>query len=179
VVKLTGGWQLSAIVTAQSGQALDTGSWGSPGTGFSVSNRLNCVSGVGPVFPNPNALAWFNAAAFTDTVVPQFGNCARNNLIGPKQVNFDFSAIKDFRLAERQTLQFRTEMFNAPYHVELGSPATGWGNSNVLPQATFGTITSTRASMRQIQFAQVQFLKPEETCSKSSKTWSGSSNAAA
>jgi hypothetical protein len=37
--------------------------------------------------------------------------------------------------------------------VELGNPATGWGNSNVLPQATFGTITSTRASMRQIQFA--------------------------
>jgi hypothetical protein len=68
-------------------------------------------------------------------------------------VNFDFSAIKDFRLAERQTLQFRTEMFNAPNHVELGNPATGWGNSNVLPQATFGTITSTRASMRQIQFA--------------------------
>ena len=144
VVKLTGGWQLSAIVTDQSGQALDTGSWGSPGTGFSVSNRLNCVSGVDPVFPNPDALARFNPAAFTDTVVPQFGNCARNNLIGPKQVNFDFSAIKDFRLAERQTLQFRTKMFNAPYHVELGSPATGWGNSNVLPQATFGTITSTR-----------------------------------
>jgi hypothetical protein len=63
------------------------------------------------------------------------------------------AAIKDFRLAERQTLQFRMEMFNAPNHVELGNPATGWGNSNVLPQATFGTIPSTRASMRQIQFA--------------------------
>jgi len=51
------------------------------------------------------------------------------------------------------------EMFNAPNHVELGNPATGWGNSNLLPQATFGTITSTRASMRQIQFAlKYQFL---------------------
>jgi hypothetical protein len=28
-----------------------------------------------------------------------------------------------------------------------------WGSSNVAPQATFGTVTSTRASMRQIQFA--------------------------
>jgi hypothetical protein len=153
VNELVGGWQLSVIATAQSGQALDTGSWDSPGTGFSVSNRLNCVAGVDPVFPNPNAHAWFNPAAFTNTVVPLFGNCARNNLIGPKQVNCDVSAIKDFRVAEKQSLQFRMEMFNAPNHVELGNPATGWGNSNVLPQATFGTITSTRASMRQIQFA--------------------------
>jgi hypothetical protein len=74
-------------------------------------------------------------------------------IVTPKQVNFDFSATKDFCLAERQTLQFRTKMFNAPNHVELGNPATGWGNSNVQPQATFGTITSTRVSMRQIQFA--------------------------
>ena len=48
----------SLIATAQSGQALDTGSWDSPGTGFSVSNRLNCVSGVDPVYPNPTAQAW-------------------------------------------------------------------------------------------------------------------------
>ena len=118
-----------------------------------MSKRLNCVSGVDPVFPNPNSHGWFNPAAFTNTVVPLFGTCARNNLVGPTQVNFDFSTIKDFRIAEKQTLQFRMEMFNAPNHVELGNPATGWGTSNVLPSATFGTITSTRASMRQIQFA--------------------------
>ena len=151
--QVVGNWQLSVIATAQSGQALNTGSWDSPGTGFSVSNRLNCVAGVDPVFPNPTSHGWFNPAAFTNTVVPRFGNCGRNNLIGPRQVNFDFSAIKDFHLTERHILQFRMEMFNAVNHVELGNPATGWGSSNVLPQATFGTITSTRASMRQIQFA--------------------------
>ena len=104
-----------------------------------MRNRLNCVSGVDPVFPNPNSHGWFNPAAFTNTVVPLFGTCARNNLVGPTQVNFDFSTIKDFRIAEKQTLQFRMEMFNAPNHVELGNPATGWGTSNVLPSATFGT----------------------------------------
>ena len=52
-----------------------------------------------------------------------------------------------------QTLHFRTEMFDAPNRAELGDTATGWGNSNGLPQATFGAITSTRASIRQIQFA--------------------------
>ena len=68
-------------------------------------------------------------------------------------MNIDFSAIKDFRIAERQALQFRMEMFNAPNHVELGTPLTGWGSSNKNPVASFGTITSTRANMRQIQFA--------------------------
>src|SRR5712691_3911370 len=150
---VAGGWQLSVIATAQSGQALDTGSWDSPGTGFSVSNRLNCIAGVDRVYANPNSHGWFNPAAFTNTVIPLFGNCARNNLVGPKQVNFDLSAIKDFHVMEKQALQLRVEMFNAPNHVELGNPATGWGSSNVLPQATFGTITATRASMRQIQFA--------------------------
>jgi hypothetical protein len=45
------------------------------------------------------------------------------------------------------------EMFNSPNHVELGTPNTGWGSSNKAPSASFGTITSTRANMRQIQFA--------------------------
>jgi len=36
VNQLVGGWQLSVVATAQSGQALDTGSWDSPGTGFSL-----------------------------------------------------------------------------------------------------------------------------------------------
>jgi len=150
---VAGGWQLSVIATAQSGQALDTGSWDSPGTGFSVSNRLNCVAGVDPVYANHNAKGWFNPAAFTNTVIPLFGNCARNNLVGPTQVNFDLSAIKDFHVTEKHAIQLRVEMFNAPNHVELGNPSSGWGSSNVAASAAFGTITSTRASMRQIQFA--------------------------
>jgi hypothetical protein len=153
VNQLVGGWQLSTIATAQSGQALDTSSWDSPGTGFSLSNRLNCVAGANPVFANPTAQAWYNPAAFTNTVAPLFGTCARNNLVGPRQVNFDASAIKDFQITERQALQFRMEMFNAPNHVELGNPNVSWGSSNTAAQATFGQITSTRANMRQIQFA--------------------------
>jgi hypothetical protein len=108
---------------------------------------------VSQVFDNPTAAAYFNPAAFYNTVAPEFGNCARNNLRGPKQVNIDFSAINDFRITERQSLQFRMEMFNALNHVELGTPNTGWGSSNKAPSANFGTITTTRANMRQIQFA--------------------------
>jgi hypothetical protein len=103
--------------------------------------------------PNPNANAYLNPAAFANTVAGQYGSCARNDLISPRQVNFDFSTIKDFRIAERQALQFRIEMFNAPNHVEWGSPSASWGSSNVAPPSSFGQIRSTVASMRQIQFA--------------------------
>jgi hypothetical protein len=156
VNQVVGGWQLSTITTIQSGNATETATYDSAGVVFSPNGaRLNCVAGVNQVLPNPNQNGWFNPAAFSNPTPGTFGNCARNNLIGPKQVNFDFSAIKDFRIAERQALQFRMEMFNAPNHVELGTPTSAsWGgSSSVTPPSNFGYITTTRASMRQIQFA--------------------------
>uniref|UniRef100_Q024A2 TonB-dependent receptor n=1 Tax=Solibacter usitatus (strain Ellin6076) TaxID=234267 RepID=Q024A2_SOLUE len=154
VNQAVGGWQVSTITTLQSGSTTETASWDSAGVVFSPNgNRTNCYAGVNQLVDNPSAAQYYNPAAFYNTVAPEFGNCARNNLRGPKQVNVDFSAFKSFRIAERQALQFRLEMFNAPNHVELGTPNTGWGSSNKAPSANFGTITSTRASMRQIQFA--------------------------
>ncbi len=68
--------------------------------------------------------------------------------------NQDFSVFKFFPVTERKKLEFRMEMFNAPNHVELGTPLATWGgSSSVAPPSNFGTITTTRASMRQIQFA--------------------------
>jgi hypothetical protein len=116
------------------------------------SNRINCITGD-QVLPNPTANSYFNPAAFSNTVAGTFGTCARNNLRAPNQVNIDFSTIKDFRIAERQALQFRMEMFNAPNHVELGSPSAAWGSSNVAPSTNFGQIRGTAANMRQLQFA--------------------------
>jgi hypothetical protein len=70
-------------------------------------------------------------------------------------VNVDFSAIKLFQIAERKNLEFRMEMFNAPNHVELGTPGNvSWGGgSGPAPISTFGTLTTTVTNMRQIQFA--------------------------
>jgi hypothetical protein len=154
VNQLVGGWQVSTITTLQSGLPIDTTSWDSAGTSFSPpSNRINCVAGVSQVLPDPNANAYLNPAAFSNTLAGQYGNCARNNLISPKQVNIDFSTIKDFRITERQALQFRMEMFNAPNHVEWGSPSASWGSSNVAAPSSFGQIRSTAANMRQIQLA--------------------------
>jgi hypothetical protein len=155
--QIVGGWETSSIVTLQNGTPLDTTSWDSAGTSFvPASTRLNCMAGVDPVLDNPTANHYLNPAAFANSIAGQYGNCGRNNLIGPKQVNIDFSVIKNFRITERQALQFRMEMFNAPNHVQWGNPNANWGNQNAppaAPAASFGQIRSTIARMRQIQLA--------------------------
>jgi hypothetical protein len=155
VNEVVGSWQLSTITTAQSGSVTETSTYDSAGVVFSPNgSRLTCLAGMNEVLPNPNQNGWFNPKAFVNNTPGTFGNCARDNLRGPRQVNIDFSVIKDFRIREGHALQFRMEMFNAPNHVELGTPSASWNNSSsVAPPSNFGYITSTRASMRQIQFA--------------------------
>ncbi len=156
VNQVVGGWQFSTITTLQSGLPIDTSSWDSGGTNFiSNATRLNCVAGVNPVLPGNNQNAWFNAAAFTNTVAGTFGNCSRNNLRGPWMGNEDVSIVKYFRLAEKKTLEFRTEMFNAPNHVLLTEGGQlSWGNSSSpTPSNSFAKIQGTSNSMRQIQMA--------------------------
>jgi len=156
VNQVVGGWQLGTIMTLQSGGTVNTSSWDSGGTNFiSNATRLNCVAGVDPVLPNNNQNGWFNPAAFSNPVTATFGNCSRNNLRGPWMGNEDFSVFKFFPITERQNVEFRMEMFNAPNHVLLNAGGQlSWNNgSNPSPNASFGRITSTSAAMRQIQFA--------------------------
>ena len=128
VNQLVGGWQLSTITTLQSGGPVDTSSWDSGGTNFiSNATRLNCVPGVDPVLPGNNANGWYNPAAFSNTLAGTFGDCSRNSLRGPWLGNEDVSVVKYFAIRERRSLEFRTEMFNAPNHVELTKTANSVG----------------------------------------------------
>ncbi len=156
VNQIVGGWQLSTITTLQSGGVVNTSSWDSGGTNF-VSNatRLNCVPGVNPVLPGNNQNGWYNPAAFANPVAGTFGTCGRNTLRGPWLGNQDVSIVKYFRIAERKSIEFRTEMFNAPNHVHLSEGGQlSWGNgSSPTPSSTFGRVLGTSGAMRQIQFA--------------------------
>ncbi len=164
VNQIVGGWNASGILTIQSGAALDTSSWDAAGVAIlPSSNRLNC-HGVSPYVANPNPNSYLNMADFSNAVaIPgsyaSFGDCGRNNLMGPRTTNLDFSLLKDFRISERQTLQFRTEMFNAANHPEFSPPSASWGTQSATPNASFGLIRSsgtalgTVTTMREIQFA--------------------------
>lgn len=151
---IIGGWQLSTITNVQSGTTINPESWDSAGmgAGFPHSNRLNCVAGVSPVAGSPNPDRYFVREAFTNVTAGQFGTCARNSLRAPSTWNVDFSSMKDFRIHENHTLQFRMEMFNAPNHPAWGRPSGAWGSQGANPNAAFGRIRST-SQLRQIQFA--------------------------
>jgi hypothetical protein len=84
-----------------------------------------------------------------------FGNMGRNLLTGPGFSNTDFSILKNTKLTERTSLQFRAELFDVFNHPNFGQP----GRIAVPGSKAFGAITNTRfpagdsGSARQVQFA--------------------------
>ncbi len=135
VGRLVGGWRLNAIVSVQSGlplavtQATNNNAF----AGFSVQ-RPNRVGD--PVLDNPSTAMWFNVAAFQ--AAPQFtlGNASRNPVRGPGYRDLDLAVIKQTRLGEKLSMEFRAECFSLTNTPPLGSPAVVLGN------AGFGSITS-------------------------------------
>ncbi len=152
VNQLVGGWQVGSIYTLQSGLP----GYPTPGpdrsnTGIGNSrDRLN-ATGISPYLDNPTPNQWFNTAAFALEPFGTFGNAGRNTVPEPGRNDWDFSMLKDFRITERQALQFRFETFNFLNHPNWGNPGLSWG-TNATPNPNFGLITSTAIPMRQIQF---------------------------
>jgi outer membrane receptor protein involved in Fe transport len=141
-----GGWQTNGIVTLQSGFPFNVTVSGDPANTGRSSERPNlvgiprsdCGSGYLANCIDPSAFAVATYA---------YGNFGRNVLFGPGLYNVDFSAFKNFRVAERATVQFRSEFFNLLNTPALSNPNATLGTSN------FGTITSTKHDNREIQFA--------------------------
>ncbi len=165
--QLVGGWQTSTIFTASSGRPLYLyAGWDAAGQVIGGNlDRLN-ATGIDPYLPSDKRSAdqWFNLAAFSNTSAGQFGTVGRNILTGPAVWNLDFSAIKNFPITERQSLQLRVETFNTPNHPALGSPSVSWGGNSPTPAPNFGQIRDTVTGgtfftpgtayqMRQLQFA--------------------------
>jgi hypothetical protein len=148
-----GGWQLSGILTAQSG------------TPFSV--LMNCAD-INAEGDNcrPNRISsgalpsgqqsineWFNTAAFVIPSTPGYGNAGRNILFGPGLNDIDIAMSKSFPLGSVETrhLQIRSEFFNTLNHTNLGIPV------NSIDSPAFGTITSSLPG-REIQLgARLEF----------------------
>src|SRR6266849_6393848 len=165
--QLVGGWQTSTIFTASSGRPLYLqAGWDAAGQVIGGNlDRLN-ATGIDPYLPSDRRSAnqWFDVAAFSNPTAGQFGTLGRNILTGPGVWNLDFSAIKNFPITERQSLQLRVETFNTPNHPALGSPSVSWGGNSPTPAPNFGQIRDTVTGgtfftpgtafqMRQLQFA--------------------------
>lgn len=128
-----GGWRYAGMTTIESGFSQTAGlSTAHPG----LATRPNYIGGsvVGP----KTVADWFNTQAFAAPAAGYFGNAAPGDIYGPGLVDFDMALYKDFRLTERDKLEFRAEAFNVFNHANFSSVSTNYGSG------TFGELTAAR-----------------------------------
>ncbi len=160
-----GAWQLSAIVTIQSGHPFTVNrgtSQSGTGTTLGFFDRPNVIADpfkAGPVSANPNPAcsktisqggraadvvqepgSWFNACAFAAPATVSFGDEGRDALIGPGLAQLDLELMKSFTLGgENRRLEVRAQAFNLLNHPNFDLP-----NAN-FDSPAFGAIQSANA----------------------------------
>lgn len=143
---LLGGWALDGLTRIQSGSPLNV---------LSGQDRANVGrSAQRPdVLRNPNIggnrnvdRPWFDTSAFVLPAIYTFGSAASFIVDADGRNQWDVAAEKDFPIREGQRLQFRSEFYNIPNHVNLQRP------EGSLSSSAFGKVTSA-TDARQIQFS--------------------------
>ena len=153
-----GGWEISGLFNARSGQPF------TPGIGFDRANLRSSSSDQGQ---RPDALGvpadqvilgrverWFDPMAFSLPAAGFLGNLGRNTLIGPGLVSMDGALQKHLWRTDRHSLRLRLEMYNFANHPNFRIPDSTdldlWADPNTRLPAV-GRITSTATPSRQIQ----------------------------
>jgi hypothetical protein len=152
---LGAGWQWNTIATMSAGNPF------SVVVGFDQARarfqagtspqRPDLVAGrsTNPILGGPDR--YYDTGAFTLPAPGFFGNLGRNTLIGPGLAMVDMSVNKRFRITERVSAQFRTEMFNSLNHPNFAIPSARTVFTSSGPVGSAGRITSTLTSARQLQ----------------------------
>jgi Carboxypeptidase regulatory-like domain/TonB-dependent Receptor Plug Domain len=166
-----GGWELSGITQFLSGQSLTVRQ---SADNFDCQTppgaTTGCIPGTYPgglnmdpsdIPPRPDQVAplhmvkkqtqWFSTASFVDAI-GHFGNSRNGNLLSPGLELWDLSAIKNNKISERFSFQFRAEFFNAFNHTNFGDTGPNGGGVGLNVDASnYGQIT-TAHDPREIQF---------------------------
>jgi len=159
--KILGGWQLSGLFEARSGQALTIGGSGTllntPGNSAFVNlngeNKVltsgdtagnGCPGGIGVGF------CYFDPSVYSLPAAGVQGNMKRHS--GPEGPGFwqlDGSLFKRFQITGSKYAEFRVDAFNVTNSVRWANPNTGFSTST---GTNFGQITNTTGSQRSIRF---------------------------
>jgi len=147
---LAGGWELSGIITLQTGI---------PYSIYSPQDFSNSLA----AYPRPDRICngrgsrtvaeFFDTNCFTTTALaaalangtPRYGNSGRNILFGPNLRTADVALMKRTKLGERFNLQLRAQFFNISNTANFSLPGATVGSS------TFGVVGGARDG-RTIQF---------------------------
>lgn len=138
---LVGGWQISGILTLESGSPIED--VGASGSSLNTPGETQTANQVGPVsYPkginvgNP----WFSTASFTQPTGVAFGTSGRNLFSGPGLFILNASLFKNIRVRERFNIEVRGEAFNITNTPEFGNPSAS------ITSSTYGYVTGTLGS---------------------------------
>jgi hypothetical protein len=138
VQETLGGWEMSSIITYQSGNPFSIGSsgynWNNDDSGsLQKGDRADRVAGQ-PLNAGKGShwdwvkTGYFNDAAFNNNAIGTFGSSAKNLMFGPREFGADAAVMKNWSLVKGTKLQFRWEAFNATNHPSFANPAQPWGS---------------------------------------------------
>jgi hypothetical protein len=152
---LLSGWELSGVVTIQSGTPFSVtnaasnldrdGQAGSPGTG-GRADRVGDIPQTIDGDVRSRLDRYLNPAAFAPAPRSRYGNLGRNTVRGPGAHLWDTRVTKLTTVREGVNLRFLCEAFNLWNHAAFGNPGS------VLDTPAFGTIRSTLSNARIVQF---------------------------
>ncbi len=148
-----GGWELSGIITAESGApynlGINGGNVASIFPGGDAANRPDLVGSI--TYPHtlvssnarPTGLQWVSPAAFADPAPGTWGNLGFDAITGPGRDNWNLALFKRFIISESRgsEFQFRAESFNTWNHTQFGNPGQNGAFSNNFGAGNFGQIT--------------------------------------
>jgi hypothetical protein len=133
--QLLGGWQASAIITAQTGNGNGV-SYGGDTSNTGVDSWPDLIAD--PELPRArrSVQRWFNTAAFVPPPPGRFGNSPRLSFHNPGLNNVDLMIGKRFSVWNGVKAVFRAEVFNLLNHTNFREV------DNSLTSPGFGTVTS-------------------------------------
>jgi hypothetical protein len=142
--RLTEGWALSGIMTLAKGEPVQLSESDDNSLSGTFADTIDIPSynpGNGPLFKNKNPRnsagePYFNPSYFTQEPLGQVGNAMRRYFVGPGLYNFDLALLKDTKITEGVSAQFRAEAFNVFNHAQFNNP-----DGNV-DDTEFGFVTS-------------------------------------
>lgn len=134
---ILGGWQLSSIVTIQSGGVFAvTLQDAVAGLNTGTEQRPNRLRDANLSSGERSIQRWFDTSAFVRPPQYTFGSEETRTVYMPGLANVDANLKKSFRLMESMNLEFRAEFFNVLNRTNFGQPG------NVLGNPSFGIVST-------------------------------------